>query len=624
MKIILDIVLEENVDKQEFIDSFDPDTQVSLLNIFQNIPKVIAVKVEESFLEEFKQDSRVLDISERLPAFSASLPAVEIMSNKTITTVGNPLSSSNGADYAPLDFYLATNQTLNFSQITNPQKIGRSIGNDDSTFLSSASYSSRWTGKNVDIVSLEVGPVNASLASTHDTHPDFDDLDNPGTSRIIPMDWSGLESTDNSQISSNSCLSTHGMGVVSAAAGTICGFAKKSSIRLVYLNGSEETVSGSSTDGPIEIINSIIDWHNNKSNNPETGVKNPTILIGEWQYLLDRYTIYQIDTITNISESGTVVATRPGSSWGTDFTPFTSRNIIPFKVNTPDSGFQWCIVLPVQSRYLSLKNAIDSVWNAGITFINAAGNNGGVFEKYDDALNTVVGLTTGSTVYTISKNTNSGVSGINSSTNFATAGYPFLAYGPHGNEKAIDVGAAYNSEALPVVDGYTNRGPGIDIFGYGSQTWTSYPVGDYADGKWGYFSGTSCATPTIVGIAACMMERYFYYNGTWPTPDEVKQMVISNGKNALKSSDTTNWSSVGSASATTFTRQGNIGLKIDIGSSTNGGFQLEDLAGSTQKRGFFDPDDIEGNVSKQIGRRKLGVTYPRKTTKFNEVLPEEY
>ena len=247
-----------------------------------------------------------------------------------------------------------------------------------------------------------------------------------------------------------------------------------------------------------------------------------------------------------------------------------------------------------------------------------------MFEKYDDALNTIVGLTTGSTLYTVAKNVNSSVSGINSSTNFATAGYPFLAYGPHGNEKAIDVGAAYNSEALPVVDGYTNRGPGIDIFGYGAQTWTSYPVGDYADGKWGYFSGTSCATPTVVGMAACMMERYFYYNGTWPTPDEVKQMVISNGKNILKSSDTTNWSNVGSASATTLTRQGTNGLKIDIGFFANGGFQFEDLAGSTQKRGFFDPDDVEGNVSKQIGRRKLGVTYPRKTTKFNEVLPEEY
>jgi hypothetical protein len=622
MKIILDIVLEENVDKQEFIDSFDSDTQVSLLNIFQNIPKVIAVKVEESFLEEFKQDSRVLDVSERLPSFPASLPAVETMSNKTIISTTFPSVSSNGSDYAPLNFYLGTDQILNFSQVTNPQKIGRSSLYDDSNSLSNASYSSRWTGKNVDIVTLEVGPVSSGLSSIHDTHPDFDDLDNTGTSRIIPMDWSGLESSDNNQVSSNSCLSEHGMGVVSAAAGTICGFAKKSSIRLVYLNSDgEETVPGSTTDGPIEIANAVIDWHNNKSNNPQTGVKNPTILIGEWQYLLDRYYAYTIDTITNISESGTVVATRPGSSWGTDFTPFTSRNIIPFQVDTPDIGLQWCIVVPIQSINLALKTALNSVWDAGITFINAAGNNAGVFEKDNDSTNTIVGLTTGSNSYNIRATV---PTGIVSFTNFSTGAYPFLAYGPHGNEKAIDVGAAYNSEGLPVVDGYTNRGPGIDIFGYGSQTWTAYPTSDYADGKWGYFSGTSCATPTIVGMAACMMERYFYYNGTWPTPDEVKQMVISNGKNVLKSSDTTNWGSVNSASTNIFTRQGTVGLRINTATSPNGGFQFEDLAGSTQKRGFFDPDDVEGNVSKQIGKRKNGVTYPRKTIRFNEVLPEEY
>lgn len=624
MKIILDIVLEENVDKQEFIDSFDPETQVSLLSIFENIPKVVAVSVEESFLEEFKQDSRVLDVSERLPVFPASLPAVETMSNKMIITVGNPSLSANGADYAPLDFHLGTNQALNLSQITSPSKIGRSFGNDNSNFLSNISYSSRWTGKNVDIVTLEVGPVNPALVNVHDTHPDFDDLDNPGTSRIIPMNWPNLESSDNNQISSNLCLSSHGMGVVSAAAGTICGFAKKSSIRLVYLNtGSEEGSPGSTIDGAIEIINSIINWHNNKPINPITGVKNPTILIGEWQFLNDRKLAYKIDDITNISESGTVVATRPGSSWGTDFTPFTSRNIIPFQVNTPDLGLQWCIVIPLQDRNVALKVAIDTLWDTGITFINAAGNNGGVFKKYNDATNTLVGISSGSTEYFISSS-DGVINGIFSGPSPRGAAWPFYAYGPHGNEKAIDVGAAYNSEGLPIVDGYTNRGPGIDIFGYGAQTWTSYPAGDYADGKWGYFSGTSCATPTIVGMAACMMERYFYYNGTWPTPDKVKELVISNGKNVLKSSDTTTWSSVGFASSSIITRQGTTGLRIAVGNFSNGGIQFEDLAGSTQKRGFFDPDDVEGNVSKQIGKRKLGVTYPRKTTKFNEVLPEEY
>jgi hypothetical protein len=619
MKIILDVVLEENTDKQDFLDSFDSETEVILLNIFENIPSVIAVKVEESFLEEFKKDPRVIASNERLEVFPTNLPPVESMT-KNIISLGNPSSLSNGSDYAPLQFYLATDQ------IKSNLKIGRANSiYDDANSISNATYSSRWTGKNVDIVSLEVGPVSGSLVGVHDTHPDFDDLDNPGTSRIIPMDWTGLESSDNIQVSSNSCLSSHGMGVVSAAAGTISGFAKKSSIRLAYLNSSgEESIPGSTTDGPIEIINSIISWHNSKPINPETGTKNPTILIGEYQYLRDRLYPVRMDDVQSITTpDGTV--NRPGVSWGTDFTPFTSRNIIPFQVNLPSIGYEWCIVLPSPSESLSLKTAISTAWDVGITVINAAGNNAGVYVKNAEQTSYYITLSS-ATLYFIDRDP--GASGISSITN-STSGFTgnlnvFKSYGPHGNEKGIDVGAAHNSEGLPIVDGYSNRGPGIDIFGYGSNTWTANPIGTYADGQWGYFSGTSCATPTVVGMAACMMERYFYYNGIWPTPDQVKQLLISNSKTILKSSETTTWNNVNSASSNIFTRQGTIGARIDVGYSVNGDIQFEDLAGSTRKRGFFDPDDFEGNKTKQIGKRPAsGSTYPRKTIRFSEVSPSD-
>jgi hypothetical protein len=615
MKITLDVVLKENVDKQEFLDSFDSETEVSLLNIFENIPNVIAVQVEESFLEEFKNDPRVIAANERLEVFPTTLPPVESMT-KNIICAGNPPLLLNGSDYAPLQFYLATDQ------IKTNSKIGRAIPTyDDTTAISNATYYSRWTGKNVDIVTLEVGPISGTLAGVHDSHPDFDDLDNPGTSRIIPMNWTGLESSDNIQVSTNSCLSAHGMGVVSAAAGTICGFAKKSSIRLVYLNsGGEEGTPGLTTDGPIECINSVISWHNSKLINPTTGVKNPTILIGEYQFLTDRSLAIRIDDIQSITTpSGTV--NRPGLSWGTDFTPFTSRNIIPFQVDLPTIGYAWCIVLPFQSEYLALKTAISSAWDAGITVINAAGNNGGVYVK--DSEQTSYYITTPNvTAYNINT-TNGSVSSI-SSTSVSGNKLLFRSYGPHGNVKSIDVGAAYNSEGLPVVDGYTNRGPGIDIFGYGANTWTAYPTSIYADGRWGYFSGTSCATPTIVGMAACMMEKYFYYNGSWPTPNQVKELVTSNGKMILKSSQTGTWDNVGPASSPITTKQGTTAGRITTGTSANGGFQFEDLCNSTRKRGFFYPEDFQGNVIKQIGKRpQQGRVFPRKLIRFSEVTPSD-
>ena len=37
--------------------------------------------------------------------------------------------------------------------------------------------------------------------------------------------------------------------------------------------------------------------------------------------------------------------------------------------------------MPSQSEYGSLKTALDNAWNAGIVCINAAGNNGGTYNK---------------------------------------------------------------------------------------------------------------------------------------------------------------------------------------------------------------------------------------------------
>ena len=78
-----------------------------------------------------------------------------------------------------------------------------------------------------------------------------------------------------------------------------------------------------------------------------------------------------------------------------------------------------------------------------------------------------------------------------------------------GIDNNIDVAAGYNSEEYPGLDGYSTRGPGIDIVGLGANTWSSYPTTTYGGTyKWGMFSGTSCATPTVVGKAACIMEEY--------------------------------------------------------------------------------------------------------------------
>ena len=212
------------------------------------------------------------------------------------------------------------------------------------------------------------------------------------------------------------------------------------------------------------------------------------------------------------------------AGWGSDYSEFVKENIIPWKVYSPGSTeYEWCVVMPSQSEYSSLKTALNNAWSNGIVCINAAGNNGGTYNKQNSQTDTSLSIDPAATPY----NTIGISYGSNNvdSTNSTTTWYPFRSYGPHGVESNIDVAAGYNSEDYPGLDGYTNRGPGIDIVGLGANTYTAYQGSLYGSFRWGMFSGTSCATPTVVGKAACIMEEYFWYNGAWPTPDQTKGII---------------------------------------------------------------------------------------------------
>ena len=125
----------------------------------------------------------------------------------------------------------------------------------------------RYTGKHVDIVTLEAGSLSGSYTGYHDNHPDFDAPDNTGNTRCIPMDWNGCSSTSNNQVTSNFMIDAHAIGTLSAAGGIYGGIAKKAKLRASY-----------TTDGLATVCNAIIHFHNNKSTNGTTGLKDPTIV----------------------------------------------------------------------------------------------------------------------------------------------------------------------------------------------------------------------------------------------------------------------------------------------------------------------------------------------------------
>ena len=600
MKIRTNVILKEGIDKQAFLDSFDPETQVDCWNMLVALPRMLVLDVEEQFFETLEKDDR-LEVVEKVP----ELPVPTALTYDEFT--GDPIAESipllfnNGADYMPLGFYLDSDV------IPSPGfKIGNTDGDDSYNYQSTATYYTAYTGQHVDVVTVEVGDTSATYNNYDSGHPDFDDIDNPGTSRYIPMDWTDLESVDNNQVTNGRKFSAHGIGVMSAACGTVCGFAKRANIRAIYLSG---------TDDVVECINALIAWHNTKANNPQTGVPNPTIMIAEYQYLVDTRYALRIDQIASITDlDGTV--NRPGGGWGTDFTPFVSRNMIPFRILDPDtSQWHWCIKFPGGTQFNSLHAALEAAWDAGVVCINAAGNNCGIYVKNSDSRRTGVYCTTDSsfTLYDINRTgTTADLTAISVPSTFNL--YPFVAYGPHGLDKGIDVGAAQNSEANPLLDGYSNRGPGLDVSGLGADTWTSYPQYSMADGQWGYFSGTSCATPTVVGKAACEMEKYFELNGRWPTPNQVKEIVVNQAKDILISVDPVNWANAPSPSVGITNSQMDFSSQslnyLQDGIGLNGGVVTSNIAGSPTIRAFWNAKGFNRAQSQGV-RPTSGALYPR-------------
>ena len=227
-------------------------------------------------------------------------------------------------------------------------------------------------------------------------------------------------------------------------------------------------------------------------------------------------------------------------------------------------------------------------------------------------------------------------------TTTTTSHSPWYNYGTHGHTDGIDVAAGQNSEQWSVLDSYSCRGPGVDVVGMGANTFTSNPSTTFADGaaiKWGMFSGTSCATPTVVGKAACLLEKYFTYNNDYPTSAQLKTIVCqkqySYGHNSndtyrkrhIMKSDSTlrsiagqtgggiDWSNVPAASGTSFSTHayGSRGLcQLEAGDYVNGGIGLLENAGTTRQKPFLGTTDDRNRLEHLQGVRPIsGAVYPR-------------
>jgi len=168
----------------------------------------------------------------------------------------------------------------------------------------------------------------------------------------------------------------------------------------------------------------------------------------------------------------------------------------------------------------------------GIYAFTSAGNNSHIgVSPTDPRFNTSITVDAGSTYVTntITADRNTLTSSTQGSQ---TTVYPLRAENT-GGDNQFTIAACQQDDVNRLMDDYSSRGPQIDFAAYGAFTWTSYPTGTYNDGKWGYFSGTSCAGPVAAGCATVFLEHYFTERGVYPSIAKLKQIMVQAAKENL-------------------------------------------------------------------------------------------
>jgi len=345
------------------------------------------------------------------------------------------------------------------------------------------------SGKNVDIVIID--------NFTFSDHAEY-------SSRIVDYNWGQHYSTiaggtnytySHADARDNySAEDTHPTAGAGYAAGTRFGLANDANVYQLDLTYERTKSGGSSTDRAFAYIR---EFHANKSINPATGRKNPTIV----NVSLGTVNFYSGASFAHFQ--GVDLDKGDGSTFLSD-AELLARGVL----QTTDSGFTNNTNFSVNSPTPN-SDLVDAIAE-GVIVVTSGGNN----NRYTD------------------------VSGGDNYDNYMVAGaayankdyffrgyYPFRDYYMRGDNfsfnGAINVGALSDNTDQGKAD-FSNWGPGIDVYAAGERCMGAMMKDDITYGnpyygqenntpKWdtmGTQNGTSYAAPFIAGLLACLAEVY--------------------------------------------------------------------------------------------------------------------
>lgn len=559
-----------------------PDREVAISSPLKRSKRVTTFLLTDDEAEQLRSDNRVLDVE------------LDVSENEDIS-VGHCQTSTHdynrNADHNDSNlgnWGLKRHAQENLDNYNNNGTL--KSGHEDLEF--------NLSGEGVDIVIWDTG-LDAR-------HPDFNDEN--GNSRVQKINWGDIYLEANNGVLDekyNAGLFNlahqpdiyyrdydgHGTSCASIAAGLRFGMAKKAHIYLAKRNSSESVVVWQTL---LDLLDTVMYWHDNKNNN------RPTIINNSWGY------------ITRAVHHDEVTGGRFRLNADDDYTVWSNNNFSDeFMANYAQMRING-IGLPTTHRdfyraamekNLAFDTLLQEAIDSGIHVVNAAGNYSDriVKENHPEYDNFVT-----ATHYA------GGFFQVDREVYYNRGGSPY-------SEDALYVGAFEdldNSTGTKKDDitNYSGRGEAVDIYcatncASAASSWISAPDDSFTypddlnfNGR--YLDGTSCATPNAVGIAACHLSATPSL-----TPTQLKAKILSDAKSNILLERSGSWNATNpfldSNNTIMYNRYNqNVGItatNVKIENATFGAFKHETIA---RTQSYFELNESGVNALRPQGYNK--------------------